>query len=96
MDPPVAGFIVGFVKLLVIEPPQLTLLHAHLFTAAHEHAARGALQHQMETIAEEIIRSFVDVAKDLRLGFETHDGGARKMTVHLLCELVHEGQSSRE
>jgi hypothetical protein len=48
----------------------------------------------MKAVAEKIIRPFVDMSKDLRFGLETHDGGARQMTVHFLSELGHEGQSS--
>ena len=48
----------------------------------------------MEAVAEKIIRPFVDMAKDLRVGLEAHDGGARQMAVHFLSELCHEGQSS--
>ena len=48
----------------------------------------------MKAVAEKIIRSFVDMAKDLRFGLEAHDRGARQMTIHFLSELCHEGQSS--
>ena len=94
MNAPVAGFVAGFVILLVVEPPQLSLLHAHLFAAAHQHASRGTVQHEVEAVAEKIIRPFVDMAKDLRFGLEAHDRGARQLAVHFLGELRHEGQSS--
>ena len=94
MNAPVAGFVVRFVILLVIEPPQLAFPHAHRFSAAHQHAAGGTLQHQVEAVAEEVIRPFVDMAKDLRSGLEAHDGGARQMAIHFPGERGQEGHRS--
>src|ERR1700733_12850465 len=79
--------------LLVVKPPELSLLHAHLFAAAHQHASPGTLKHQMEAVAKEVIGSLVDMTKDLRVGLQSHDRGARKMAVHSLPDFLQEGKA---
>ena len=50
----------------------------------------------MEAIAKEIIRSFVNVAKDLRFRLKPHDRGSGQLTVHFLREPGHKRHGARK
>ena len=54
------------------------------------------MQHQVKPIPDQIIRASVDVASDLRLRLEAHDGGAREARLHGFRNLRQHRHRARE
>jgi hypothetical protein len=80
VDARLLALIVGLVLLLVVEPPELALLHPHLFVLALQDAALVALQHQMVAIARLVVFAAVEMAIDMAEGPQPDDGGATRLT----------------
>jgi len=90
VDSPVIAPIDGRMHFLVIEPPQLAVLHRDALSAAIEDAAAGAVKNEMMAISFFIVLTFIDMLVNLPPRFQPHYGCTSQLSALLLRDLLNE------
>jgi hypothetical protein len=95
-DRPLISWVALFVRQLVVEPDHLAGARRAALLAARQPATFRRVEHHVEPVADPIVIAIIDVAVDLRAGFEAYQHRAAELAFQAIGERRQPGHCLRK